>query len=55
VNNLAVGLGPKRLQLLRELLPAAVTIGFLLNPGSPNVPFDIQEMQSELARWGGNC
>ena len=52
VNSLAVGLGQKRLQLLRDLLPTAVTIGFLLNPGSPNVPFDIPEMQSAARALG---
>jgi putative ABC transport system substrate-binding protein len=46
VNALSVGLGQKRMQLLRDLLPQAVTIGFLLNPGSPNVPFDVPEMQA---------
>ena len=52
VNSLAVNLGQKRLQLLRDLLPSAVTIGFLLNPGSPNVPFDVPEMQSAARALG---
>jgi putative ABC transport system substrate-binding protein len=34
------------MQLLPDPLPQAVTIGFLLNPGSPNVPFDVPEMQA---------
>jgi hypothetical protein len=28
-------LGPKRLELLRELVPAATTIGILINPNNP--------------------
>ena len=28
-------LGPKRLELLRELVPAATTIGILINPDNP--------------------
>jgi putative ABC transport system substrate-binding protein len=35
VNFLGNKLGSKRLELLRELRPAAKRIGFLLNPGSP--------------------
>jgi putative ABC transport system substrate-binding protein len=36
VANLNVELGPKRLELLRELIPAATTFAFLINPTSPN-------------------
>ena len=32
VVSLAVELGPKRLELARELMPAAPTIAFLINP-----------------------
>jgi len=35
VTNLNVEMGPKRLQLLRELLPNATTIAVLFNPNSP--------------------
>jgi putative ABC transport system substrate-binding protein len=45
-SNLAVALGQKRLELLRDLLPKAVAIGFLVNPGSPNVAFDLSDMQT---------
>jgi putative tryptophan/tyrosine transport system substrate-binding protein len=34
---LATMLGPKRLELLRELLPSISTIALLVNPSSPNV------------------
>ena len=42
---IAVALGQKRLELLRDLLPRAVAIGFLMNPGSPNTEFDVPDMQ----------
>jgi ABC-type uncharacterized transport system substrate-binding protein len=35
VSNLNVGLEPKRLELLREVLPKATTIGLLVNPTNP--------------------
>jgi putative tryptophan/tyrosine transport system substrate-binding protein len=41
--------GPKRLALLRELLPAAKLIGFLVNPPNPNAATDTAEIQ-EAAR-----
>ena len=34
---LATMLGPKRLELLRELLPSISTMALLVNPGNPNV------------------
>jgi len=45
VSTIAVELGQKRLELLRDLLPKAVAIGFLMNPGSPNTAFDLPDMQ----------
>jgi putative tryptophan/tyrosine transport system substrate-binding protein len=42
-------IGPKRLALLRELLPAAKLIGFLVNPPNPNAAADTTEIQ-EAAR-----
>jgi putative ABC transport system substrate-binding protein len=35
VSNLNVGLEPKRLELLHEMLPTAATIGLLVNPTNP--------------------
>jgi putative tryptophan/tyrosine transport system substrate-binding protein len=35
VTNLNVEVGPKRLELLHELLPAAAAVALLVNPGSP--------------------
>ena len=45
VTTIAVELGQKRLELLRDLLPKAVAIGFLMNLGSPNTAFDLPDMQ----------
>src|SRR2546423_1168170 len=45
VSTIAVELGQKRLELLRDLLPKPVTIGFLMNPSSPNTAFDLPDMQ----------
>jgi putative tryptophan/tyrosine transport system substrate-binding protein len=41
VTDLNVEVGPKRLEIIRELLPAATTIGVLVNPTNPEiaVPF----------------
>jgi putative ABC transport system substrate-binding protein len=36
VANLNVELGPKKLELLHELVPAATVIGLLVNPANPN-------------------
>ena len=39
-------LGPKRLELLRELLPSASTIALLVNPSNPNVAVDATETEA---------
>jgi putative ABC transport system substrate-binding protein len=52
VSYLAVELGPKRLELLREMLPKAAAIGFLLNPGSPNTAFDLPDMEAAARMLG---
>jgi ABC-type uncharacterized transport system substrate-binding protein len=52
VSYLAVELGPKRLELLREMLPKAGAIGFLLNPGSPNTAFDLPAMEAGARTLG---
>jgi putative tryptophan/tyrosine transport system substrate-binding protein len=46
VVNLALELTPKRLQLLRELLPTATAIAVLINPHSPVADAAEQEMQT---------
>jgi len=45
VSLLTAELGPKRLGLLRELLPKPGTIAFVVNPNSALMPFQVQEMQ----------
>src|SRR5262249_55542513 len=42
----------KRLELIRELLPRATAIGFLVNPDNPNTASSVQELQT-LARADG--
>jgi putative tryptophan/tyrosine transport system substrate-binding protein len=37
ITNLNVEVGPKRLELVRELLPTATNVALLLNPASPNI------------------
>ena len=36
VSRLSFALGPKRLELLHELVPKATVIAFLVNPANPN-------------------
>jgi putative tryptophan/tyrosine transport system substrate-binding protein len=45
-------LGSKRLQLLHELVPAATTIGFLVNPANPNSQFDTGEVRAAAGALG---
>jgi putative ABC transport system substrate-binding protein len=52
VSYLAVELGPKRLELLREILPKAAAIGFLMNPGSPNTASDLPDMEAAARTLG---
>ena len=39
------GLGPKRIELLRQLVPTAATVGLLLNPNNPNAGPDGTEIK----------
>jgi putative tryptophan/tyrosine transport system substrate-binding protein len=52
VSLLTVELGPKRLGLLRELLPKPGTIAFVVNANSATTPFQIQEMQAAAQAVG---
>jgi putative ABC transport system substrate-binding protein len=45
-------LGPKRLGLLRELLPKPGTIAFVTNANNPFMPFQIHEMQAAAQAVG---
>jgi putative ABC transport system substrate-binding protein len=49
-SNLATELGPKRLELLHELVPTATTIAFLTNPSNPAYNSSVQEMYRTAAR-----
>jgi putative ABC transport system substrate-binding protein len=45
-------LGPKRLELLREILPAAAVIGYLVNPTNPVTESDMKELQAAAGTIG---
>jgi putative ABC transport system substrate-binding protein len=45
-------MGPKRLEILRELIPKISVVGLLVNPVNPNTRTETSEMQA-LAREGG--
>ena len=45
-------LGPKRLGLLRELLPKPGTIAFVVNPNNTATPFQVREMQDAAQAVG---
>jgi ABC-type uncharacterized transport system substrate-binding protein len=47
-----VGLGPKRFEILRELVPGAPVIGFLANPNVPSTEFQLKDIQ-DAARGVG--
>jgi putative tryptophan/tyrosine transport system substrate-binding protein len=49
---LATKLIPKRLEILRELVPGVSAIGLLTNPNNPNSAGSVQELQA-LAKAGG--
>jgi putative ABC transport system substrate-binding protein len=46
VYNLGTTLLQKRLQLLHEVVPAARTVGFLINPTSRQKNFDLREVET---------
>jgi len=46
VSILNAELGPKRLELLRELLPAATTVALLINPNNPSAETVSRELQA---------
>jgi len=48
----AVDLGPKRLQILRELVPGAAVVGFLLNPNVESAEFQLKEIQAAARVMG---
>ena len=52
VSTLTVALGTKRLELLRELTPAATTIAVLLNPNNPNSEVTLRDMPAAAVARG---
>jgi putative ABC transport system substrate-binding protein len=52
VTFLASELGPKRLELLRELVPNVAKIAFLVNPTNPVTAGDIREMEKAALSLG---
>jgi len=52
VANLNVELGPKKLELLHELVPAATIIGLLVNPANPNNEIRPNDMQAAARTLG---
>ena len=52
VSLLTTELGPKRLGIMRELLPKPGTIAFVVNPNNTTTPFQIREMQAAAQSVG---
>jgi putative tryptophan/tyrosine transport system substrate-binding protein len=52
VSLISTELGPKRLGLLRELLPKPGTIAFVVNPNNTATPFQVREVQDAAQAVG---
>jgi putative ABC transport system substrate-binding protein len=52
VSFLVNALAAKQIELLQELVPRAATIGFLVNPNSPNLASELKEAQAAVAVFG---
>jgi putative ABC transport system substrate-binding protein len=52
VSTLNAELGPKRLQLLHELVPAAKVFALLVNPNNLNAELQFKDMQSAVSAFG---
>jgi putative ABC transport system substrate-binding protein len=52
VSRLSVTLEPKRLELLRDLLPKAAVVGFLVNPTNPRANLVIRQMEEPARALG---
>jgi ABC-type uncharacterized transport system substrate-binding protein len=52
VSNLNADLGPKRLELVRELVPKASRIAILTNPNNPNAVARLKELQASADTLG---
>jgi putative ABC transport system substrate-binding protein len=52
VTALGDSLGPKRLELLHEILPSATDIGVLLNPGNASNEYQLRDLQAAAKTLG---
>jgi ABC-type uncharacterized transport system substrate-binding protein len=52
ISNLGLELGPKRLEVMHELLPAAKLIALLVNPDHPNVDSQSRDMRTAARALG---
>jgi putative tryptophan/tyrosine transport system substrate-binding protein len=52
VSRLSFALGPKRLELLHELVPNATAIAFLVNPANPVAPSQVEEIREPARSLG---
>jgi putative ABC transport system substrate-binding protein len=52
VSSASVELGPKRLELLHELIPGATTVGLLVNPSNPNSETLLRDAQAAARTLG---
>lgn len=52
VTNLNVEMGPKKLEVIRELLPAATRVAVLLNPSSPLAYLFLANCCRQRRPWG---
>jgi putative ABC transport system substrate-binding protein len=49
---MGVELGPKRLELIRQLIPKATTVAFLVNPNFPQTSSEVQEVEAGARALG---
>src|SRR5439155_8135899 len=52
VTSLGLELGPKRLEAMHELIPAAKVFALLINPDHPNTESQLREMQTAAGTLG---
>jgi ABC-type uncharacterized transport system substrate-binding protein len=52
ITTLNVEVGPKRLELLRELVPTAATIALLINPTNPAAETELRDLQTPIRTLG---
>jgi putative ABC transport system substrate-binding protein len=52
ISSLSVDLSPKRLELMRELLPTSASFAVVANPTSPTVASQLKELQASAAILG---